>query len=173
MPAMALARGYGPERLRAAAENTVDKAKGEIKKDLGDVFKELDELSSRYVGVDCDGAADPDSKVKKTSLLHFEWRIKLLEYDESHALSMCCDNACKRGAVFPEHWKTALRCIGFAKKAAEATSAARASSKSEHVDCSLLGLPKAAPVPIAGTPGVPGSVVALQTLEACARTTYW
>ena len=52
---------------------------------------------------------------------------------------------------------------GFAKKAAEATSAARASSKSEHVDCSLLGLPKAAHVPIAGTPGVPGSVVALQT----------
>ena len=75
LPAMALARGYGPERLKAAAEKTVDKAKGEIKNDLGDVFTELDELSCRYVGADCDGAANPDAKAKKTSLLHFQWRI--------------------------------------------------------------------------------------------------
>ena len=92
-------RGYGIERLRAAEAKSVDKANGELKNDLEDLLKDA-RLSCKYLGVDRDGTATPDVKAKKTSLLHFEWRIKLVEYDESHALSMCCDNACKRGAVF-------------------------------------------------------------------------
>ena len=44
-----------------------------------------------------------------------------------------------------------------------ATEAARKSSGNEFVDCTLLGLPKPATVPIAGTCGVQGSVVSLQT----------
>ena len=155
-------RGYGIERLRAAAAKSVDKANGELKHDFEDLVKDA-RLSCKYLGVDRDGTATPDVKAKKASLLHFDWHLQLHGYDENHAVTLRCDHACDRGAAFPEHWKTALRCVGFAKKAAEATSAARASSKSEHVDCSLLGLPKTAPVPIAGTLGVPGSVVALQT----------
>ena len=49
-------------------------------------------------------------------------------------------------------------------KADEATASARGLSRNEHVDCSLLGLPKVAAVPIAGALGVPGSVVALQAI---------
>ena len=112
-----------------------------------------------------DGAYDVNARPKLRSDVQYEWNIKTQGYDERFEETLRCDNACARGVTFPEHWKTALRCIGFAKKAYEATSAARASSKSEHVDCSLLGLPKAAPVPIAGTFGVPGSVVALQTVS--------
>ena len=109
-----------------------------------------------------DGAYDVNARPKLRSDVQYEWNIKTQGYDERFEVTLRCDSACARGVTFPEHWKTALRCIGFAKKAAEATRAARASSKSEHVDCSLLGLPRTAPVPIAGTLGVPGSVVALQ-----------
>ena len=155
-------RGYGIERLRAAEAKSVDKANGELKNDFEDLLKDA-RLSCKYLGVDRDGAATPDVKAKKASLLHFDWHLQLHGYDENHAVIVRCDNACMRSAAFPEHWKTALRCIGFANKADEATASARNLLRNEHVDCSLLGLPKAAPVPIAGTFGVPGSVVALQT----------
>ena len=118
-------------------------------------------LVTRYVGVD--GAYDVNARPKDRSDVHFEWNIKVRRYDERFEVTLRCNNACVRGVAFPEHWKSALRCIGFAKTAAEVTTAARAWSKNEHVDCTLLGLPKAAPLPIAGTPGMPGSVVVVQT----------
>ena len=95
--------------------------------------------------------------------MQFEWNIKLQSYDDRFEETVRCDHACDRCVAFPEHWKTALRCVGLTKQAAEATAAARSMSESDHVDCTLLGLPKPVAVPIAGTLGMPGSVVALQT----------
>ena len=135
------------------------KADLESKKDLEEVLKNLEDLSCKYLGVDCNGAPDLAAKAKTRSLLYFAWHVRIFEYSESHALTTRCDNACNQGVAFPEHWKTALRCVGLAKKAAAATAAARISSSNEHVECSLLGLPKPASVPIAGTAGAPGSVL--------------
>ena len=92
-------RGYGIERLRAAAAQSVDKANGELRHDFVDLVKDA-RLLCKYLGVDRDGTATPDVKAKQASLLHFDWHLQLHGYDENHAVIVRCDNACTRGVGF-------------------------------------------------------------------------
>ena len=68
--AMSRPRGYGPDRLRAVEAKSVDKAKGELKKDFKELLEDVSDLSCRYLGVDRDGEAASDAKARRTSLLH-------------------------------------------------------------------------------------------------------
>ena len=181
---MAVRRVFSREDLDKAGKRSVSAAVEKLEKDIGAWAKDVDlvcryfslhsghqknlhvfscstAFATRYVGVD--GVYDLSVRPKRRSQVQFEWNIKVRSYDERFEETVRCDNACVRGVAFPEHWKTALRCMGLTKKADEATAAARSMSENEHVDCKLLGLPKPVTVPIAGTFGMSGSVVALQT----------
>ena len=55
----------------------------------------------RYLGVDREGVADPGSTAKLRSLLHFEWCIKVFDYDERFTSTVVCDNANRQRVLFP------------------------------------------------------------------------
>ena len=91
----------------------------------------------------------------------FEWRVRLAGYEEKFDVTSRCDNADRQGVRFPEKWRTAIpaaRLHDVAQKTATETESGVVS-----LGCVMLGLPKIAPVPVAGTTCVPGAVVQLQT----------
>ena len=82
------------------------------------------------------------------------------ECEEKCVVKVKCGNTDHQGVRFPEKWRTAIpasRLHDLAQKTAPGTESGVVS-----LGCVMLGLPKIAPVPVAGTMCVPGAVVQLQ-----------
>ena len=100
--------------------------------------------------------------LRKRSRVSFEWRIYIGEFDERQTITLTCGNACKQGAPFPQHWKTAVRCTRLAQTAAESVEKLRGKTAVVDLYCASLGLPKPSPLPQVGAEHVAGAAVALR-----------
>ena len=140
---MAPKGAYTAESLRAIAAKAAAKARIE--------FADCD-LECEYQG--------GDRVIARRDEVTFQWRVRLAGYEEKFDVTSRCDNADRQGVRFPEKWRTAIpasRLHDLAQKTATGTESSVVS-----LGCLMLGLPKIAPVPVAGTTCVPGAVVQLQ-----------
>ena len=94
---MAPKRKYDAARLEAAAVRATEAGEKEVRK----VHAEEFELKCSYVA--------SDAKIKKNTVVDFEWHIVIDGFDERHITQIKCDTACDRKVPFPEHWRTAVR----------------------------------------------------------------
>ena len=141
---MAPKGAYTPESLRAIAAKAAAKARIE--------FADCD-LECEYRG--------GDGIPRQRAEVPFEWRFQVFGYQEKCVVKVKCGNTDHQGIRFPEKWRTAIPAARLHEVAQK--TAAETESSVVSLGCVMLGLPKPAPVPIAGTTCVPGAAVQLQT----------
>ena len=81
---------------------------------------------------------------------------------ETCGIEMNCLNADRRGVRFPEHWSTAIPCARLCDLALQSAVDLHSSVGVVSLSCTMLGVPKCAPVPLAGATCVPGAGFQLQ-----------
>ena len=81
---------------------------------------------------------------------------------ETWGVEMNCLNADRQGVRFPEHWRTAIPSARLCGLALQSAVDLQSSVGVVSLSCTMLGVPKCAPVPLAGAACVPGAVVQLQ-----------
>ena len=140
---MAPKRAYTAERLHAIAAKAAAKARIE--------FADCD-LECEYRG--------GDGIPRQRADVSFEWHIRIGGYEEKCVVKVKCGNTDHQGVRFPEKWRTAIPAARLHDVAQK--TAAETESSVVSLSCAMLGLPKIAPVPIAGATCVPGAVVQLQ-----------
>ena len=124
------------------------KAVKEAKERFGDC-----EFACKYLG----GAG----AVARRSQVSFEWQVRLAACIFVCVVEMNCRHA-ERGVRFPDHWRTAIPCARLRNLATQSAVELKSTSSVLSLSCTMLGVPKCAPVPLAGATCVPGAVVQLQ-----------
>ena len=135
---------YTAERLRAFGAKAVENAKKR--------FPDCD-FACDYTG--CEGAVSCRSQVS------FRWSVGLGACGESFTVEMNCRHS-ERGVRFPDHWRTAIPCARLCGLALQSAGDLQSNVGVVSLSCTMLGVPKCAPVPLAGVTCVPGAVVQLQ-----------
>ena len=136
---------YTAERLRAFGAKAVDYAK------------------KRYP--DCDFACvytGGAGAVAQRSHVCFEWTVAVGSCQETCGIEMTCNKLGSRGVRFPEHWRTAIPSSRLCGLALQSAVDLQSSVGVVSLSCTMLGVPKCAPAPLAGATCAPGAVVQLQ-----------
>ena len=149
---MAPHRSYTFERLCSIAARAAERAQ--------DDFAGCD-IECKYQG--------DDGGLPKRGKAPFQWKVRVGGHEETCVVEVECLNADRRGVRFPESWRTAIPSAQLHDVAQK--TAAETESGVVSLSCAMLGLPKIAPVPIAGAMCVPGAVAQLQN-RSFARQDY-
>jgi len=116
---------FTSECLQRAGDASVQKVRTKFDNNAPELLKDVVELSCRYLGVVENGVVSFSDKAQRRNDVRYEWVVHVSGREERSEATVRCDNACKRGAPFPEHWATALRCTGLEQKARSAASGVR------------------------------------------------
>ena len=101
-------------------------------------------------------------RVKRDTLIAFEWRAQGAGFDEKLVVKSRCNNVAERSVHFPEEWRTVLKCQSLGGIGEKSAQNVREERGVAELECIVLGQPKEAPLPPPGATLVPGATVVLQ-----------